>query len=215
MLGKNLATALVPLRDTLKVGLATNTNFVDADYTQSIGLVSTGTNKILNTNLKPNQIGSSNNGGLGYWELNTFPSDPAQSEQAGTYANNGQYRYGLYLKTSATRRIFWWGDASNYCGDITTAPSVGHYYGQRSSLTSRKLYYSGAQIGSTNTTSDTMTGVGDNSMRLLGSYQVGANVYVASKCGLAYFTDGTMTDAEILDFHSALSTYLISASGKV
>src|SRR5690606_9772595 len=50
-LGGNLAAARVPLIDRLNVGIATNVNFSDGDFSQSSGLTSNGANERLDTRI--------------------------------------------------------------------------------------------------------------------------------------------------------------------
>jgi hypothetical protein len=212
MLGKNLITALVPLRDSLNVGSAINTNFNNSDFSQSLGLTGNGSSKILNSKVSGSHLGTSNNGGIGYWELNTPPT--TDGEQMGLYSVNPQFRYGFYLRSSPARRIFWWGDANNRCGDQDgVGAAAGHYYGQRSSITSRKLYLDATNIGSNNTTSDTPSGIDDTTLRIVGTHYL-TNYPCTSRCGASYMTDGTMTDDEIRDFHSLLGYYLVWNTGK-
>jgi hypothetical protein len=42
----------------------------------------------------------------------------------------------------------------------------------------------------------------------------GTTSYWKGRCGVAYLTDGTLTDQEVADFHAALRDYLLIPSGK-
>src|SRR5690606_24072140 len=61
-LGEGIAAAMVPLRDSFGVGAATNTDLVDADFSEGAGIRGDGSTKRLTVPLKPSQLGSTNNG---------------------------------------------------------------------------------------------------------------------------------------------------------
>jgi hypothetical protein len=207
LLGSNMAAARVPLRDALNAGTALNSNFVDADFAQSTGLQGNGTNKILDLNIKPGDLGTSANGGLGYWESNiSFAGDV---EPMGCYGGPSE-RFVLDLRSNV--ESFRWGTASNGAGTSGPATSA-HYYGQRSSPTLRELFKNGSSLG-TNTTSDSPASASNRAIRLMGSDENGALVYWAGRCAVAYLTDGTMSSSDVSDFHTLLQTYLITPTGR-
>jgi hypothetical protein len=207
MLGKGINAARIPLIDMLNVGGATNNNFVDGDFKQSAGLQGNGTTKYLDSLIKPSQLGTSNNGGLGHWETNV--SYTANVEAMGTYNTAGTNRYVLDLRSN--RRSFRWGLPGNEAMDSSAAAN-GHYYGQRVNATSRSIYYSATLIN-TNITSDATSGASDHNIYIVGSWS-GSNTPWPGRCGLAYFTNGTLTTDEISDFHAVLQQYLMGPTGK-
>jgi len=208
LLGSNLAAARVPLRDTLGVGIATNTNFVDANFSQATGLQGNGTSRYLDLLIKPSQLGTGSNGGIGYWEKSVSFSGTGV-EPIGVYGVAASTRFVIDLRSAV--RNFRWGTASNGAGD-TTAAGNGHYYGQRSSATLRRLYFNGSTLAS-NTTSDAAAGTAEFNIRLLGCY-TGSSTYWAGRCAVAYLTDGTLSDADAADLHTLLTDYLITPTGR-
>jgi hypothetical protein len=103
-----------------------------------------------------------------------------------------------------------WGDG-NSPATQSLAPVVGHYYGQRSSATSRTLYLNASAIGSSSA-NVSVTGISDQTIQIMN--RKGDTFFSDDTCGVAYLTDGTLTQLEITNFHTALNTYLISATGK-
>ncbi len=210
MLGKGINAARVPLIDRLNIGAATNNNFVDADFTQSTGLKGNGTNKYLNSLIFPSQLGGgTSNGGLGFWE-NLYPASPTTTDLMGCYNNAGTGRFVLDIRTTVSI-IFWSAGANN--ANVNRTGTGGHYYGNRSSATSRQLFLNGASIA-TNSTSDVPPGMSDRVMWILGSDESGVLTYWSGRCALAYMTDGTMTVDETADFHAVLRNYLMVPTGK-
>ena len=207
MLGTGIGAAIVPLIDKLRAGPATNSGFVDADFNQAFGLQGNGA-KILNTNILPSSLGASNNGGLGHWENNFTGSGDV--EPIGCYNNNGSNRFVLDLRP--TIRTFRWGLPGNGAGDATAGDNA-HWYGQRSSATSRELFRNAVSIG-TNTTSDVTSQTNDSYIHLVGSYENIGQYPWPGRCGLAYMTDGTLTSNEVSDFNLILRAYLIGPTGK-
>lgn len=212
MLGANLAAARVPLRDSLAVGIATNHSFVDGDYSQATGLQGNGSSKYLDLLIKPSQLGTSNSGGMGFL-TNSFSAAGTDTELMGStgFAGGGDNRYVLDIRATSLRRGSW-GDAGNSPSD-TVSGADGDYFVQRSSSTSRKLYVDGSPVA-TNTTSDSAAGAGDRTIQLLAVTYDGGTFYDASRCAVAYMTDGQLSDSDVADFHTLLDTYLITATGK-
>lgn len=211
LLGDNLATARVPLRDTLGVGIATNTAFVDADFSEATGLQGNGSTKYLDSLIVPASIGSGNNGGLGWWETNF--TGAGNVEPMGSYKQNNAPDCRFVLDIRPARGAFFWGEPTTAIGDAT-AGSNAHYYGQRSSATDRRIYKDGV-LKATATGSDLATGSSDNNILICGAD--GGNVGITSwpgRCAVAYLTDGTLTDAEVTALHTLLDTYLITPTGR-
>lgn len=208
LLGSNLQAAVVPLRDSIGAGNATNHNFVGGDFNEAQGLQGNGSTKYLDSNVKPSQLGSSANGGLGFWENNIVTG--ANSEPMGCYNTAGSNRFVLDLRASL--RSFRWGSPGNSAGD-GSASTNGNFYGQRSSAVLRELFFAGASLG-TNTTSDATTGSSDQNIFIVGSNESGTPTPWPGRCACAYMTDGTLSPADAADLDTLLSTYLIGPTGR-
>lgn len=209
LLGSNLAAARVPLRDSLAVGIATNHSFVDGDFSQATGLQGNGSTKYLDSLIKPAQLGTSANAGLGFWE-NNFPGSPSQTDAMGCYDNSGLNRLTIDLRP--TVQIFFWGAGATNANQSATGVNAD-YFGQRSSATSRKIFVNGSLI-TTNSASDTPTGLSDRNILIVAGDESGTINYWPGRCAVAYMTDGTLSDADAADFHTLLSTYLITPTGR-
>lgn len=209
LLGKGIGAARVPLIDSLGVGSATNTSFVDADFSQSTGLQGNGTTKRLDSLIKPSQLGSSNNGGLGWWENNI--SLGGNVEPMGSYNSASSNRYVIDLRSAV--RNFRWGIPGNGAGDASTAAN-GHYYGQRSSATNRVLYFNSSLIN-TNSTNDATSGASDRNMLIVGGDEGGSTIAPwPGRGAIAYMTDGTLSTEDISDFDQILRNYLFLPAGR-
>lgn len=206
LLGSNLATARMPLRDALGRGIATNFNLVDADFSEATGLQGNGTTKYLSTLYKASELGSDSNGGMGYWERSASVTAAAWS--IGSYLP-GFAIYGLEILSTTEK--FYWGDGDT---DTNTGAASGnhHYYGQRETSSSRRLFRNGTLIA-TDAASPvgTVPGIATNNIMVLGIH---STELTSGRCGLAYLTSGTLTDSEITDFHTVLQTYLITPTGR-
>lgn len=207
MLGTNLGAARTPLIDTLNVGSSISTAFVDADFSQSTGLQGNGTTKHLDSQLKPSQVGSSNNGGLGYWELGFATGGTGPIGCSNTLADNS-FEIGL----RDTFRTFRWGSTANGAQQATV-PVNGHYYGNRASATSRILYLSGSSIAS-DATNDATAGASDRNIYVVGANWTGDPSSDNSLCGMAYITDGGIDATAAADLHILIRDYLMGPSGK-
>jgi hypothetical protein len=208
-LGGNLATARVPLRDSLGVGIATNVGFAEGDFSETTGLQGSGSGKYLDSLIKPSQLGTTSNGGLGWWETNF--TGTGNVEPIGSYGAGGINRYVIDLRSTAT--FFSWGDVSNRATVSVTATN-SHYYGQRDSATSRALYKDGVSIA-TSAVSDASGGSSDNNIVLCGSNEAEFGVAPwPGRGAVAYLTDGTMTAGEITAFHTLLDETLITPLGR-
>lgn len=208
LLGGNLAAARVPLRDTLGVGIAANSGYVDADFSESTGLANpTAAAKYLDSGIKPSQLGSSNNGGIGWWENNW--GNGTNTLPMGCYSADSVDRFVLDLRSTTT--FFMWGDPSNNAQNAVSTANAD-YYGQRSAANSRALYKNGTSVA-TNTASDSAPGSSDQTI-WIGKANDGVARYWQGRCACAYLTDGTLTTAEVSDLHSLLQTYLITPTGR-
>lgn len=207
LFGSNLAAARVPLRDSLGVGIATNHNFVDGDFSESTGLQGNGTTKYLDSLIKASQLGTSNSGGLGWFE-NNFGSF-SNVEPIGSYSGDGTNRFVLDLRT--TLRAFRWGNAGNGAGDSTSAANAD-YYGQRNGASSRELFLNGSSVA-TQTSSDSTAGAGDVTIYICGVNDGSASAW-GGRCVVAYMTNGTLSSGDVTALHTLLNTYVKTAAGR-
>lgn len=211
LLGSNLAAARVPLRDTLNAGIATNHNFVEGDFSQATGLQGNGSSKYLDSLIKASQLGTTNNGGIGFWD-NNYSSAGTGTIMIGAYNIANDNRYVIDVRSSGLRYLCW-GLSSNIPQDAVSGASAD-YYGQRASATNRRFFISGTPAASSpNTTSDSTAGSSDLTIWIL-AVDRGTPAYHAGRCAVAYMTDGTLADADVADLHSLLNTYLIGPTGR-
>jgi hypothetical protein len=215
LLGANLNAALTPLRDSLGVGNPTAYSLTDSDFAQPRGLQGDGSSKYLDTLIKPSDLGSGSNGGLGWWETN-FVAGTAPAPIGMVY-NPGDGTRAYRLVLTATRESFDWNQDLAGRFAITTGPAGnGHYYGQRSTATFRTLYKNGIFLASSSV-SDPADGISYQTMAMLGEYT--SNVvpgprYWPGRCGCAYMTTGTLSTIEIADLHAIIRSRLIVPTGR-
>lgn len=203
-LGKGINAARVPLIDTGNVGAATNTNFVDGDFTQATGLQGNGSSKIFNLNIAPDTVAT----GIGYWE-NNINFGGTDSGAMGVGVSGPDRRW--YLDLRASLRIFSWGTFAERA-EAGGAATNGLFYGQSTSATERFLFFNGTQLAS-DTTSDSQTS-GAISLRLMGWEYDAVLYYWAGRCAVSFVTNGQLSAAEISDFQTTLQSYLMTPTGR-
>lgn len=211
-LGGNLATALVPLRDSLAVGTPSSIAFTDGDFRQSRGLTGNGTTKYLNSNIAYNALGPPGNAGIGFWI--TRIDSPAELEPMGCNNVTQTSRYCLDLRlTGSIRQSFQWGTPGNEA-IVASIPSTGHYYGQRAADVRREIYLNGTRLAF-NTTADTAAGAPSSSICIFSGGNVGGGTGPwPGRGGVAYMTDGSLTAGEAAAFHQVLRTKLMVPTGR-
>ncbi len=208
LLGSNIQAARVPLRDSVGIGPAANSNFVDADFSQSTGLQGNGVNKLFDLILTPSQLGSSGNGAYGYWENNINFGGSASDCPMGCRDDANDSFKGYLGSTFCGMQ---WGDVAGFFTNAAGA-SNGHYYFQRSGATLREFYKNGASVAS-NTSNSPATGANVRPILLM-AHSNTAPQYWAGRCAVAYMTNGTLSSTEIASFHTLLGTYLITPTGR-
>lgn len=218
LLGGNLATARMPLRDSFGVGIATQAgaaNFVDGDFSQATGLQGDGASKMLGIGLDATQLL-----GIGYWENNyTAPAQPPVSPMGAIpfgFTKPGGFEEKFWLRVWSDQMAFLFGnrtESESQACRVLSAGSNGHYYGQRPSDILRELAKNGSIIA-TNTGSRSANGQAAHEYNLMGHIIGGVSLYYPGRCAAAYGTDATMDASEIADFHSLLETYLITPTGR-
>lgn len=219
-IGDSIAAHRVPLRDSLAVGAATlvgPTPLTDANCDTATGLVnSTEQSGALDTKIKPSQLGTSNNGGLGWYERAWGAGVGVEPIGTSGSNNSPDQRFVLDLRSSF-QRFRWGGVTNSQAGPVTTAGS-GHYYGQRSSSTLRRIYKNGLSLGDDGTNGDSATRANETTIWVCGcldSSGVGTvQAFWKGRGACAYLTDGTLSDADVADFHALLGTYLITPTGR-
>ncbi len=166
--GNNIRAQCVPLFDKLNVGPADNYGFVDTDCKTSRGLSNIGTvSKYLDTKIKPSQLGSNNNGGLGWWELDMqYGANP---EPIGVYSSTNSPDQRFLLDLRSTLQYFRWGGVTNSQAGVSTRSSNGFYYGQRSSSILRRIYKNGNPLGTDGTASDAAVGANEQAIVMFGA----------------------------------------------
>jgi hypothetical protein len=215
-LGNNIKAHRMPLRDSFSVGSANSIGsapFIDTDCSSALGISNpTEKDAYLDTKITAGMLGAGN-GGLGWYERNI--GFGGGTEPIGSYRNSGpdSYRYVIDLRTSFQR--FRWGNAGPTQAGPTTTAANGHYYGQRSSSTLRRIYKDGLSLGSDSTGSEAVDGENDLTIYVMGSHEsLGAFASWKGRGACAYMTDGSLTDSEVLDFHNLLNAYLITPTGR-
>ncbi len=211
MLGGNLATALVPLRNKLGVGPATNTGFTNASFNQSAGLQGNGVNQILDSLVQPDSLGVSTAGGVGWFENNIGSADRGPTG----YAHNpggGSRAYGVFI--AAASYGFDWGKGAEVL--VSGRPGNGHYYGQSPASDLRQMFFNGSLVG-TDTTPAIVDDAAFSGIRLMGtdtSNVVPGPYFWGGRCACTYFTNGTMTVSEVATFNTILLSNLLRPSRK-
>lgn len=205
----------VPLRDRDTAGNATNTAFVSGDYTLATGLQGNGSSKIITIPRTGAELGTGNNGGLGYWELSVSYAGTANQAPMGNQLNPGGGTRVYQLLVGAAARGFYWGFAANVATNAT-AGGNGYHHGERLSTTSRRYFFNGAFVV-TNTTADTSSGVGTHDLRFMGMYNAltPVNAYWAGRSGACLLTDGTLSDANVTTLYETLRDELLTPTGRI
>lgn len=217
-LGDDWLAGQVPLIDKGGWGLPVMsgpTPFNDSDFSRSTGLQGRA-DAFIRFPFTPQGGSSGNNFGMGQWILDNDFSLGGLG--VGTYWNSGNnHIYGLRSDVPYVR--FQYTNVASPTESVQyswpgTAPTQLHLYGQRLSQTDRRLYVDGAIVG-TNVVSDANLANGNQyGMPILGDTLSGGERYGTNRLGATYWTNGGLTDPEVSDLHSLISTYLITPSGK-
>jgi hypothetical protein len=224
-LGPDLATAVTPLINTGAWAAPSVTGFVEADYDEATGIQGAGTTatKYINLHFGPADIEATIPlGGFGIWALwinnydydNVAWSSPVGS--ANTDIGADARRFRMELKQGLQR--IQWGRTSG-AAEITEAKAdPGHWYGQRWQQDNRNLFKEGIELVDLSTT-DTTGPAGLQDFSYMADMGNDDPTYSrqpwAGRSGLGYFTDGTMSDAEVLAFHDIVSENLIYMTGRL
>ncbi len=213
MVGGNLVTGIYPLIDTLGVGPPTNSGFGNSSFSENTGLQGDGVH-ILDSNIFPSQLGSNDNGGIGWYENNITGGISTNSTPTG-YVHNpggGTQEYSIFMSSSSYG--FGWGKNGEI--SISGAPTNGSYYGQRASAVTRSFSVNGIPLAYSSV-DDLATDTSFTGIRFMGletSNVVPGPRYWRGRCGYAYLTDGTLTSEEIQAVARVLTNALVIRAGK-
>jgi hypothetical protein len=217
--GSLIKHSIVPLRDLISAGIPDNyaSNLVDSDCGTNKGVAFNGSNKGLRTGVHTTQLGAlvsggTPHGGLGWFERNFAGASPGLTTvPMGLRSQSNTNRWVLDLRN--TSYFFSWGLPANFA-NVASAASNKHYYGEGSSITLRTLYQDGTSVA-TNTTSDAPPiSFSDADIFLGGDFEGAANAFYKGTCGCAYITDGGLGSTNAAAFHTLLTTYIITATGR-
>lgn len=217
-LGGNLATARVPLRDRLNVGISTNFNFIEADFTEATGLQGDGVNKAIDILFAPDDVEQYTGLraiGYGWWETNVLNALASNAYVMGSHDGSQNQ---VVFRSQVTGGV-WDFQAGYFTGPVVSSASRGrgNHYAQKLSATDRKLFLDAAQEDS-DATSDN-TALGSQHIALFAFRDIppngGIREHYAGRCGVAYVTSGQLTDQEVADLDSLLRTYLMMPTGRL
>ncbi len=212
LLGVGINAARVPLIDRLNKGAASNTGFVDEDFSEATGLQGNGTSKYLTTAIKPADLSITGSlGGMGWWELG--PTNNSLYEPIGAASADGVVRCALDLRVNFCLYTFGSINYQKAVANYPAAASSSHFYGQKRSDSERKLFRAGAQIAIANA-SDT-TSAPNVSIGAWCSFYGSTVCPYPGRGGVSYLTSGDLSDAEVAALHTLLQTYLLQPTGRV
>lgn len=202
IIGDSISSFVVPLIDSLGAGNSTSTGFVGVgtDAGQNFGIEGNGV-KYFTIPLKPSQLGTSSNGGIGVWILTL--NEASNQVVAGCMTTGNFNRYLVQVANPSTFEGFCWGATTDYASTANNG-STGLYYGQSSATNSRELFKDGVSIA-TSTTTVARTGAGDNNIIFCGSNNSGSVVGNSSRVGLFMGTTGDLTPTEAAEMHTILA----------
>jgi hypothetical protein len=211
-IGPDNIAALEPLIDTLAVGYADNVGGAAFTFSEATGMQGDGATKVMDTRITPSQLGTSNNGGIGYWE-NNIAFDGTTTNISAAFSTDNTNVFGLAVH-STFPALFWWGLQANSATSGSSSATNGHFYGQRSSATSREVFKNGSSLA-TNTTSDATSGASDRTIAIIGRHLGGGTYsYFHGRCACYYLTDGTMSSGDITALDTLLRDYLFTPTGR-
>ena len=148
--GDQLAACLIPIINTYGGAADINTNFVEADYSQTGGLNSDGVTKRLNTNFIPNSSIGATSCHLSTYIITGVPGSSITMGCTTYGANNIQFRIGTNYNDAAAKSIVNIGDYNNGANPhfqtynatgitqgfiVVTKPSVNETYMSKSGTT--------------------------------------------------------------------------------
>ncbi len=89
--GRNLNAALVPVKHSVGSSVITNNNFVEGDFSPTVGLTGNGTTKYLNPGFNNNSFGNQNSKTLGV-AVTSVPTGTMHMFSAGSNNGTGLFR---------------------------------------------------------------------------------------------------------------------------
>lgn len=208
-IGGNLATARVPIIDTLGLGIAGSVGFVEADFNELTGITG-GTTKYFEPGLVPGAVNSGNIG-YGWWELaNPLTSGVDNVDMMGCYsAGAPEVRNTLDSRVAGTSFLCGQASSGGHSVACQVPPTVqAHVYGQRTSATNRKGYVNGNIVGAS-TTSITDGAPSDNDILISGGHEGSNKEGWPGRGRIAYVTTGNLADSDVADLHSLLQSAIV------
>lgn len=204
--GDSIAAHLIPLRDVLNVGGATNHGFVDADASDN-GLDNTaGAAKYLTLPVSPGQLHPSHTFGGMFWFSRAFNST-GSVEPMGCYQSGNRW----VLDLRATWEAWRWDTVGGSVASSGVGAGSYGYYGQTRTLSEHKIFR-----GVTLLDTDTNAVTGNNNttpINVFGRVD-GTATYFKDRCGCFGYTDGQLSNADWADFHDFVQDFIITPTGR-
>ncbi len=213
---------LAPLIDRKNMGLSGGTG--SFYYSENVGLKNPGTSVINPKYTLQSLHSGSNIGGIGVYSIGSTITNFQAYQEA-----NAPIIYGgwmaVYAKTSPDGISSTFGTTNREVPNVTGSFGTGNYYTTRTAADNNdlRLYYNGTLAGNRDY-DDSGAGLFSRTAvcphifaraRYSTTTPTGFSNNTVSTIAAAYITDGTLTDAEVLDLHNTIHTYLVQASGKV
>jgi len=208
--GSDVISSTLPIWNPNGWDAPTNSNFVDGDCSTVGGMDGDGSSKILTMPFKYSDLGGLTRFGSGIWfnDWDTSGDAGGKINYMWNLAPNQAYGIGI----DGTNLDFAAGAFANIARFVASGADNTSYYGQKTNDTSRKIFRTGLLLNE-DTTNDISTDMGYAFPFLFGDNFSGTR-YNASSLHVAYYTDGGLSDANVLDLHNLIETHLITAVGR-
>lgn len=204
-IGSDINTMFVPLLDVFEKGVPTNNGFVAGDYSLASGVTGDGSSYLL-LPFTPNEINQPANtlGGWGAYVTGMSNSLTIAGYQTST---GGDTRFTLGVGGAGNWYCSFGLQANN--AQATPGSNDGFFLFQRGSATSRKLYRNGTLLD-TDTTSDSATDANAKDIPVFClNNSAGTNAqFCDGAMGVFLVTNGTISDTNVGNLNTALSTWL-------
>ena len=205
--GDQLAACLIPIINTYGGAADINTNFVEADYSQTGGLNSDGVTKRLNTNFIPNSSIGATSCHLSTYIITGVPGSSITMGCTTYGANNIQFRIGTNYNDAASKSFAIIGDYNGGANPqfqtynttgitqgfiVVTKPSVNEMYMSKSGTT--YLSNTSTYVGLTTLPTQPVYIFADNDNgypgeytdATMGSYSVGSGLSLTQVSGYSF-----------------------------
>lgn len=186
-----------------------NLTFASGMTHSANGMVGNGTTGYANTNLNAFATLTNNNTHISFYSRTSTIINNQRDLSCFTASDNPSLTLG-------TNTGVWISDHYRYneriSGSITAA--TGLYVGTRTTSTSHKLYKNGAQLGSTDLSTNPQAPPNGNLFILATNLNPGIAAYSTKQCAFASIGDG-LTDTEAANFYTAVQAYQTTLSRQV